>query len=108
MLMPPVAPVMIAPAGIQDLGMTTLKKVETNTNNSSNDLLSQIQKGFKLKSAAEREDNPSPAAISGGGGCGTDALAQALRDALASRGNAIRPESSEEDDDSNNDEDWDE
>lgn len=106
MMMPPAAPVMIS-AGNQDLGLPNLKKVETNTNNSSNDLLMQIQKGFKLKSAAEREDNASPAAISGGS-CRTDALAQALRDALASRGNAIRPASSDsEESGSNNDEDWD-
>lgn len=91
-----------------------LKKVETssNTSNSSGgdtrgDLMSEIQKGIKLKPASTRESNPLAPNRSSGGGNVTDALAQALRDALASRGQALRPESSDSESYDNNDEDWD-
>lgn len=91
-----------------------LKKVDTSSNTSTSsgcdsrgDLMSEIQKGIKLKPASTRESNPLAPNRSSGGGNVTDALAQALRDALASRGQALRPESSDSESDDNNDEDWD-
>ena len=92
-----------------------LKKVETSSNTSGSsgggdsrgDLMSEIQKGIKLKPASTRESNPLAPNRSSGGGNVTDALAQALRDALASRGQALRPESSDDDSDDDNNDDWD-
>ncbi|XP_055605696.1 actin nucleation-promoting factor WASL [Uranotaenia lowii] len=98
---------------------TTLKKVDHSALSTGSegggdprgDLMSEIRKGYELRNVADRE---LPSSLtdrnSGSGGevGGTDALADALRRALAQRGRVIRS-SDEDDSDSNsaNDEDWD-
>ncbi|XP_055639547.1 actin nucleation-promoting factor WASL-like isoform X2 [Toxorhynchites rutilus septentrionalis] len=97
---------------------TTLKKVDqsalsTGSGGSADprsDLLSQIRDGIELRPVTDREQGAQVDRSSGSAGSGevgTDALADALRRALAERGRAIRS-SDEDDSDSNsaNDE-WD-
>lgn len=73
-----------------------------------NDLLSQIRDGIELRPVADREQNADRSSGSAGSGdVGTDALADALRRALAERGRVIRS-SDEDDSDSNSaNDDWD-
>ncbi|XP_055523939.1 actin nucleation-promoting factor WASL [Wyeomyia smithii] len=94
----------------------TLKKVDQSalSTGSGGDprsgLLSQIRDGIELRPVADREQNAAVDRSSGSGGsgdCGTDALADALRRALAERGRVIRS-SDEDDSDSNSaNDDWD-
>lgn len=77
------------------------------------DLMSQIRGGgVVLRPVQDREQNAGPgtdrsSGSAGSGDCGTDALADALRRALAERGRVIRS-SDEDDSDSNSaNDDWD-
>lgn len=77
------------------------------------DLMSQIRSGgVVLRPVQDREQNAGPgtdrsSGSAGSGDCGTDALADALRRALAERGRVIRS-SDEDDSDSNSaNDDWD-
>ncbi|XP_053682613.1 actin nucleation-promoting factor WASL isoform X2 [Sabethes cyaneus] len=97
---------------------TTLKKVDQSALSTGSggggdprsDLLSQIRDGIELRPVTDREQNAAVDRSSGSGGsgdCGTDALADALRRALAERGRVIRS-SDEDDSDSNSaNDDWD-
>ncbi|XP_053677950.1 actin nucleation-promoting factor WASL [Anopheles nili] len=95
---------------------TTLKKVEQNPHNTSgdmrNDLMTEIQQGFQLRPVANRELNAPGDRNSTGGGSGssgdggTDALADALRRALAERGRVIRPSDEDDSDSNSNNTDW--
>lgn len=68
------------------------------------DLLSEIRQGVELKPAAERElNNQGNSGQRDSHNRGTDALANALRNALAARHIAIQPSSSS----SSDNEDWD-
>ncbi|XP_062537975.1 actin nucleation-promoting factor WASL isoform X3 [Armigeres subalbatus] len=93
---------------------TTLKKVDQGAlstgsgGDARSDLMSQIRDGTVLRPVGEREPNADRSSGSAGSGeVGTDALADALRRALAERGRVIRS-SDEEDSDSNSaNDDWD-
>uniref|UniRef100_A0A182HIA1 WH1 domain-containing protein n=1 Tax=Anopheles arabiensis TaxID=7173 RepID=A0A182HIA1_ANOAR len=100
---------------------TTLKKVDQSAHSSTgsgdmrNDLMTEIQQGFQLRPVANRELNAernSGGAGGGGGGAGgsgdvgTDALADALRRALAERGRVIRPSDEDDSDSNSNNTDW--
>ncbi|KFB37329.1 AGAP001081-PA-like protein [Anopheles sinensis] len=98
----------------------TLKKVDqgapstgSGSGDSRGDLLSEIQKGFQLRPVADREvgntagdQNSSGGGGGGSDGGGTDALADALRRALAERGRVIRSSDEEDDDSVSNKSDW--
>lgn len=88
---------------------TTLKKVDTaalstGSGDSRSDLMSEIRQGFELRPAAERELGSQRNSESTGG---TDALADALRRALAARGNAMHSDDDESTGSSDNDGEWD-
>uniref|UniRef100_A0A182RJ38 Wiskott-Aldrich syndrome protein n=1 Tax=Anopheles funestus TaxID=62324 RepID=A0A182RJ38_ANOFN len=94
---------------------TTLKKVDqsaqpsTGSGDMRNDLMTEIQQGFQLRPVANRELNAVGERNSGGGGSGdvgTDALADALRRALAERGRVIRPSDEDDSDSNSNNTDW--
>ncbi|XP_050068054.1 actin nucleation-promoting factor WASL isoform X2 [Anopheles maculipalpis] len=94
---------------------TTLKKVDQSTHSTGssgdarNDLMTEIQQGFQLRPVANRELNAVGERNSGGGGSGdvgTDALADALRRALAERGRVIRPSDEDDSDSNSNNTDW--
>uniref|UniRef100_A0A182MBE4 Neural Wiskott-Aldrich syndrome protein n=1 Tax=Anopheles culicifacies TaxID=139723 RepID=A0A182MBE4_9DIPT len=94
---------------------TTLKKVDQSAQHSTgsgdmrNDLMTEIQQGFQLRPVANRELNAVGERTSGGGGSGdvgTDALADALRRALAERGRVIRPSDEDDSDSNSNNTDW--
>lgn len=97
---------------------TQLKKVDhsalstgsDSANDPRSDLLSQIRGGIELRPVTEREpgaqvDRSSGSA--GSGDCGTDALADALRRALAERGRVIRSSDEDESDSNSANDDWD-
>lgn len=73
-----------------------------------NDLMTEIQQGFQLRPVANRELNAVGDRNSGGGSgdVGTDALADALRRALAERGRVIRPSDEDDSDSNSNNTDW--
>ncbi|XP_068155283.1 actin nucleation-promoting factor WASL [Drosophila tropicalis] len=86
---------------------TTLKKVDTaalstGSGDSRSDLMSEIRTGIELKPATQRELGNQRDS----GNEGTDALANALRRALAARGNAIHSDD-DESESSDNDGEWD-
>ncbi|XP_058127384.1 actin nucleation-promoting factor WAS-like [Anopheles coustani] len=95
---------------------TTLKKVDQGTHSTGSgsgdtrgDLMSEIQKGFQLRPVADRELGNAPGDRNSGGsgdGGGTDALADALRRALAERGRVIRSSDEEDNDSASNKSDW--
>ncbi|XP_021695333.1 neural Wiskott-Aldrich syndrome protein [Aedes aegypti] len=93
---------------------TTLKKVDQGALSTGSggdprsDLMSQIRDGTVLRPVGDREPNADRSSGSAGSGeVGTDALADALRRALAERGRVIRS-SDEDDSDSNSaNDDWD-
>lgn len=93
---------------------TTLKKVDQSALSTGSggdprsDLMSQIRDGTVLRPVGDREPNADRSSGSAGSGeVGTDALADALRRALAERGRVIRS-SDEDDSDSNSaNDDWD-
>uniref|UniRef100_A0A182VVD3 WH1 domain-containing protein n=1 Tax=Anopheles minimus TaxID=112268 RepID=A0A182VVD3_9DIPT len=94
---------------------TTLKKVDQSAQHSTgsgdmrNDLMTEIQQGFQLRPVANRELNAVGERNSGSGGSGdvgTDALADALRRALAERGRVIRPSDEDDSDSNSNNTDW--
>ncbi|XP_040172952.1 neural Wiskott-Aldrich syndrome protein isoform X2 [Anopheles arabiensis] len=99
---------------------TTLKKVDQSAHSSTgsgdmrNDLMTEIQQGFQLRPVANRELNAerNSGGAGGGGGAGgsgdvgTDALADALRRALAERGRVIRPSDEDDSDSNSNNTDW--
>ncbi|XP_035902440.1 neural Wiskott-Aldrich syndrome protein isoform X2 [Anopheles stephensi] len=93
---------------------TTLKKVDQSTHSTGsgdmrNDLMTEIQQGFQLRPVANRELNAVGERNSGGGGSGdvgTDALADALRRALAERGRVIRASDEDDSDSNSNNTDW--
>lgn len=89
---------------------TVLKKVDPATlstgsgsDDGRNNLLKEIRQGVELRPAGERELSQRDSNNSSG--CGTDALADALKRALQERSRALRL-SDEEEDSSDNDE-WD-
>ncbi|XP_052834918.1 actin nucleation-promoting factor WASL isoform X2 [Drosophila gunungcola] len=87
---------------------TQLKKVDTTalstgSGDSRSDLMKDIRQGTVLKPAKERELGSQRNSDNGGG---TDALADALRRALAARGNAIHSDE-DETDSSDNEGEWD-
>lgn len=89
---------------------TTLKKIDPTTlstgsgsDDGRNNLLKEIRQGVELRPAGERECSQRDSSNSAG--CGTDALADALKRALQERSRALRL-SDEEEDSSDNDE-WD-
>ncbi|XP_017092829.2 actin nucleation-promoting factor WASL isoform X1 [Drosophila bipectinata] len=88
---------------------TTLKKVDTaalstGSGDSRSDLMSEIRQGFELRPAHERELGSQRNSESTGG---TDALADALRRALAARGNAMHSDDDDSSGSSDNDGEWD-
>uniref|UniRef100_A0A182Q3W7 Wiskott-Aldrich syndrome protein n=1 Tax=Anopheles farauti TaxID=69004 RepID=A0A182Q3W7_9DIPT len=96
---------------------TTLKKVDQSAHSTGsggsgdarNDLMTEIQQGFQLRPVANRELNAVGDRNSGsgsGGDVGTDALADALRRALAERGRVIRPSDEDDSDSNSNNTDW--
>uniref|UniRef100_A0A8W7P1E7 WH1 domain-containing protein n=1 Tax=Anopheles coluzzii TaxID=1518534 RepID=A0A8W7P1E7_ANOCL len=95
---------------------TTLKKVDQSAHSSTgsgdmrNDLMTEIQQGFQLRPVANRELNAERNSGGAGGGgsgdVGTDALADALRRALAERGRVIRPSDEDDSDSNSNNTDW--
>ncbi|XP_017055289.1 neural Wiskott-Aldrich syndrome protein isoform X2 [Drosophila ficusphila] len=87
---------------------TQLKKVDTSalstgSGDSRSDLMKDIRQGTVLKPAKERELGSQRNSDNGGG---TDALADALRRALAARGNAIHSDE-DETESSDNEGEWD-
>ncbi|XP_017031672.1 actin nucleation-promoting factor WASL [Drosophila kikkawai] len=87
---------------------TTLKKVDTaalstGSGDTRSDLMKDIRQGIELRPAKERELGSQRLSDNGGG---TDALADALRRALAARGNAIHSDEDETDSEDNDNE-WD-
>ncbi|XP_058825214.1 actin nucleation-promoting factor WASL [Topomyia yanbarensis] len=118
----PAAPALPIPAGDDSRSAlmdsirkgTTLKKVDQSALSTGSggdprsDLLSQIRDGFELRPVADREPGNAQAdRTSGSGDCGTDALADALRRALAERGRAIRSSDEDESDSNSANDDWD-
>ncbi|XP_058176006.1 actin nucleation-promoting factor WASL-like [Anopheles ziemanni] len=94
---------------------TTLKKVDqsalstgSSSGDTRGDLMYEIQKGFQLRPVADRElgNAPGDRNSAGGGDVGTDALADALRRALAERGRVIQPSDEEDSDSESNNTDW--
>ncbi|EDW16420.2 neural Wiskott-Aldrich syndrome protein [Drosophila mojavensis] len=86
---------------------TALKTVKpnapaANTSDPRNDLLGQIREGYALKPVTERKIPDQR--ISDGSSGGTDALADALRRALAARGTVMH--SDDEEDNTSSDNDW--
>lgn len=86
-----------------------MQKVDTSTlstgsggSDTRTDLLSEIRQGVELRSAAKRELGEQRDSE----GAATDALAAALKRALAERGRALRS-SDEDDDDSSENNEWD-
>lgn len=73
-----------------------------NTSDPRNDLLGQIREGYTLKPVTERKI--AEQRISDGSAGGTDALADALRRALAARGTVMH--SDDEEDNTSSDNDW--
>ncbi|XP_052867273.1 actin nucleation-promoting factor WASL [Anopheles cruzii] len=92
---------------------TSLKKVDQSVLNAGSsadmrvDLMSEIQAGFQLRPVANRElSGPGDRNSASGGDVGTDALADALRRALAERGRVIRSSDEDESDSNSNNTDW--
>lgn len=86
----------------------SLQKVDTATlstgsGDTRSDLMKDIRQGIELRPAKERELGSQRLGDNGGG---TDALADALRRALAARGNAIHSDEDETDSEDNDNE-WD-
>ncbi|SPP80773.1 neural Wiskott-Aldrich syndrome protein isoform X1 [Drosophila guanche] len=89
---------------------TQLKKVDTaalstGSGDSRSDLMTEIRMGIELKPATERELGSQRVSTDGGPG-GTDALADALRRALAARGTAMHSDD-DESESTDNDGEWD-
>ncbi|KAH8295451.1 hypothetical protein KR018_011347 [Drosophila ironensis] len=88
---------------------TTLKKVDpaalsTGSGDSRSDLMTEIRQGIELRPANERELGSQRTSENAGG---TDALADALRRALAARGNAMHSDDDDSTESSDNDGEWD-